>query len=126
MTGDKDMFLTLKKEINGPVSFRNDDSTKIIGRCIIKLGSKDAMEENFLLVEDMKQNLPSVSKMCNQGHKIMFDSEKCEIRKEGSCKLVTTTVRNPRNIYVLNEIGKKICFLGKYAKSWLRHKIMVT
>ena len=32
MTGDRDKFLTLKKEIYGSVSFGNDDSTKIIGK----------------------------------------------------------------------------------------------
>jgi hypothetical protein len=70
MTGDKNRFLTLKKERYGSVSFGNDNSTIIIGRCTIKLGSKDAMVENFLLVEDMKHNLLSVSQMCDQGHKL--------------------------------------------------------
>jgi hypothetical protein len=32
MTGDKDKFLTLRKERDGSVSFKNDDSTKIIGK----------------------------------------------------------------------------------------------
>jgi hypothetical protein len=32
----------------------------------------------------MKHNLLSVSKMCDQGHKVTFDSKKGEIRKEGS------------------------------------------
>jgi hypothetical protein len=124
MTGDKDKFLTLKKERDGSISFGNDNSAKIIGRGTIKLGSKDAREENVLLVEDMKHNLLSVSQMCDQGHRLMFDSEKCEIRKVGSGKLVATTVRTPSNIYVLNEIGKEICFLGKDDESWLWHRRM--
>jgi hypothetical protein len=32
MTGDRDKFLTLRKERYGSVSFANDDSTKIIGK----------------------------------------------------------------------------------------------
>jgi hypothetical protein len=32
MIGDKYKFLTLRKERDGPVSFGNDDSTKIIGK----------------------------------------------------------------------------------------------
>jgi hypothetical protein len=32
MTGDRDKFLTLRKERDGPVSFGNDDSVKIIGK----------------------------------------------------------------------------------------------
>jgi hypothetical protein len=113
MTGDKDKFLTLKKETNGLVSFWNDNSAKIIGKGTIKLGSKDATVENVLLVEDMKHNLLSVIQMCDQGHRLMFDLNKCEIRKEESGKLVATTVRTPSNIYVLIEIGKEICCLGK-------------
>jgi len=60
MTGDKDMFVTLKKERDGSILFGNDNSTKIIGKGIFKLGSKDAMAENVLLVENMKHNLLSV------------------------------------------------------------------
>ena len=32
MTGDRDKFLTLRKERDGSVSFENDDSAKIIGK----------------------------------------------------------------------------------------------
>jgi hypothetical protein len=124
MTGDMDRFLTLKKERDGSITFGNDNSTKIIGKGIVKLGSKDAKEENVLLIEDMKHNLLSVSQMCDQGHRLVFDSQKCEIRKEGSDKLVATAVRTPRNIYVLNEIGKEKCFLGKEDESWLWHRRM--
>jgi hypothetical protein len=84
MKGDKDTFLTLKKERDGSISFGNDDSAKIIGRGIVRLGNKNAKEENVLLVEDMKHNLLSVSQMCDQGNTLLFYSEKCQIRKEGS------------------------------------------
>jgi hypothetical protein len=113
MAGDKDRFITLKKERDGSISFGNDHSAKIIGRGIVNLRRKYAKEENVLFVEDMKQNLLCVSQVCDQGHTLLFDSEKCEIRKEGLGKLVTTTIRTPNNIYVLNEIGREICFLGK-------------
>jgi hypothetical protein len=83
MIGDRDRFLTLRKERDGSVSFENDDSTKIIGKGTIKIGNKNTKAENVLLVEDMKHNILSVSQMCDQGHKVTFDSQKCEIRKEG-------------------------------------------
>jgi hypothetical protein len=82
------------------------------------------MEENVLLVENMKHNMLSVSQMCDQGHTLLFNSKKCEIRKEGSGKLVATTIRTPNNIYILNEIGKERCCLGKENESWLWHKRM--
>jgi hypothetical protein len=97
---------------------------RIIGKGTVRIGNKDTKEENVLLVEDMKHNLLSVSQMCDQGHKLMFDSQKCEIRKEGSGKLVATTVRTSSNIYVLSEIGNEKCCLGKEDEVWLWHRRM--
>ena len=91
LTSDRDKFLTLQKERNGSVSFGNDNSTKIIGEGTIRIGNKNEKAQNVLLVEDIKHNLLSVSQMCDQGHKLTFESERCEIRKEGSGKLVGTT-----------------------------------
>jgi hypothetical protein len=67
----------------------------------------------------MKHNLLSVSQMCDQGHKVTFDSQKCEIRKEGSWKLIATVARTSSNIYVLSEIGNEKCCLGKEDEIWL-------
>jgi hypothetical protein len=72
----------------------------------------------------MKHNILSVSQMCDQGHKVTFNSQKCEIRKEGSGKLVATAARTSSNIYVLSEIGNEKCCLGKEDESWLWHRIM--
>jgi hypothetical protein len=66
MKGEKNKFLTLKNKQNGSVSFGNDNSTIIIGRCIVNIGSKDAKVENVLLVEDMKHTILRVSQMCDQ------------------------------------------------------------
>ena len=57
---------------DGPVSFEKGT---------FWIGNKNEKAENVLLVEDMKHNLLSVSQMCDQGHKVTFDSQKCEIRK---------------------------------------------
>jgi hypothetical protein len=81
MTGDRDRIFTLRKERYGSISFGNDDSTKIIGKGTVKIGNKNKKAENVLLVEDMKNNLLSVIKMCDQGHKVTFNSQKYEIRK---------------------------------------------
>jgi hypothetical protein len=47
MTCDKDEFLTLRKERDGPVSFENDDSSKIIGKDTIRIGNKNTKEKMF-------------------------------------------------------------------------------
>jgi hypothetical protein len=72
----------------------------------------------------MKHILLSVSQMCDQGHKVTFNSQKCEIRKEGSGKLIATAARTSSNIYVLSEIGNEKCFLGKEYEIWLWHRRM--
>jgi hypothetical protein len=119
MIGDRDKFLTLRKERDGSVSFGNDDSTKIMGKGTVIIGNKNTKEENVLLVEDMKHNLLSVIQMCDQVHKVTFNSQKCKIRKYGSGKLIATTGRTSSNIYVLSEIGNEKCCLGKEDESWL-------
>jgi hypothetical protein len=124
MTGDRDMFLTLRKERDGSFSFGNDDSTKIIGKGTIRIGNKNTKAENVLLVEYMKHNLISVIQMCDQGHKVTFDSQKCKIRKEGLGKLISTAARTSSNIYVLSEIGNEKCCLGKEDEIWLWHRRM--
>ena len=58
----------------------------------------------------MKHNILSVSQMCDQGHKVTFNSQKCDIRKEGSGKLVATSARTSSNIYVLSKIGNEKCY----------------
>jgi hypothetical protein len=55
--------------------------------------------------------------MCDQGHKVTFDSQKCEIRKEGSGKLVAIAARTSSNIYVLSEIENEKCCLEKEDES---------
>jgi hypothetical protein len=65
MIGDKDKFLTLRKERDGSVSFKNDDSTKIIGKGTVRIGNKNTKAENVLLIEDMKHNILSVIQMCD-------------------------------------------------------------
>jgi hypothetical protein len=81
MTSDEDKFITLRKERYGSISFGSDDLARIIGKGTTRIGNKDTKEENVLLVEYMKHNILSVSQMCDQGHTLMFDSQKSEIRK---------------------------------------------
>jgi hypothetical protein len=123
MTGDKYMFLTLRKERDGSVSFGNDDSTKIIGKGTVRIGNKNTKEENVLLVEDMKHNLISLIQMCDQVHKVTFDSQKCEIREKFSRKLIAIAARTSSNIYVLSEIGNEKCCLRKEDESCLYRRM---
>jgi hypothetical protein len=42
-----------------------------------------------------------------------------KLEKKGLGKLVDTVIRTLKNIYVLNEIGKEMCCLGKENEGWL-------
>jgi hypothetical protein len=123
MIGDKYKFLTLRTKKMDQSPSEMIIHPKSLEKVQSELGTR-MKEQNDLLVEDMKHNLLSVSQMCDQGHKLTFDSEKCEIRKEGSGKLVGTAARTSNKIYVLSEIGNEKCCLGKEDKIWLWHRIM--
>ena len=101
MTGDQDKFISLKRK-GGNVSFGDDSSTKILGEGVVEIGRKNVKAKNVLLVEDLKHNLPSVSKMCDQGYTLMLDSRKCKIRENNLGRLVATATRRPNNIYILD------------------------
>jgi hypothetical protein len=58
------------------VAFGNDSSAKILGKGVVEVGRKNVKEKNVLLVEDLKHNLLSASKMCDQGYTLMFESQR--------------------------------------------------
>lgn len=81
MTRDREKIVTFQKERDGTILFRNDSSTKILGKGTINIGIKDSVAKNVLLIENMNQNFLSVSQMCDQGHTLLYNSRKCKIRK---------------------------------------------
>ena len=103
------------------MSSGNDGSSNVIGEGTVTLGSKDALAKDVLLVENMNHNMLSVGQMCNQGHTMLFNSKKCEIREGKFGKIVATASRAPNDIYILDETPKG-CFLEKEDESWLWKK----
>ena len=103
---DIERNLSLKEKKDGTVSFGNDGSSDVIGSGTVTLGSKDSLANNFLLVENMNHNLLSVGQLCDQGHTILFNSTKCELRKGRYGEILATASRAPNNIYVLDEATK--------------------
>ena len=58
MIGNKNTFQSLQEKV-GIFMFGNDNSSKILGKGTISLGSKDASERNVILIENMRHNLLS-------------------------------------------------------------------
>ena len=77
--------------------------------------------ENVLLVENLKHNLLNVIQTCDQGHILIFDSQKHEIRKRDSGKLVVVAPRTSCNVYVLNTNDEEKCCMSQVYDSWLWH-----
>jgi hypothetical protein len=98
MIGNKDKFLNLKKQ-KGKVTFGDNTSGNILGKCIVNLG-KEKFKDLFL-VEKIKPSMLSVSQTYDQGHIYIFDSQKCEIRRMELGKLVGTTPRTHENVYII-------------------------
>jgi hypothetical protein len=65
IAGEKNKFLSLKKEKKGNVTFGDNVSTKIFGKETIILGNDRMKAKNVLLVENLKPNLLSVSQTCD-------------------------------------------------------------
>jgi hypothetical protein len=124
MTEDKSKFLNLKKKEKGSVTFGDNVSAIILGKGTVTLGNKKNKAENVLLVENLKPNLLSVIQTCDQGHILIFYSQKCEIRKEGSGKLVAIAPRTSSNVYILDIKEEEECYMSQVDESWLWHKRM--
>jgi hypothetical protein len=101
MNGDQDKFNNLKRK-GGNFSFVDDSSAKILGEGVVDLRRKNVKSKNVVLVEDLKHNILSVSKMCDQGYTLMFDLRKCNIRENNSGRSVATVTTIPNNIYILD------------------------
>lgn len=121
MTRNRNTFQALQAKTK-TVTFGNDNSSKTLGKGTVSVGNKDAAAKNVLLIENMKHNLLSVRQICDQGHVLTFTSKDYKIRKKESGKLVATTSRTPNNIYMLDEIKKERCYLGREDESWLWHR----
>jgi len=119
MTRDQDKFLSLKRKEKWRVTFGDNVSAKILGKGTVSLGNNRTKAKNVLLVENLKPNLLSVSQTCDQGHILIFDSQKCEIRKEDSGKLVVVAQRTSRDLYILNTEEEEIFCMFQIYESWL-------
>ena len=60
MTRNKNTFKKLQEK-NVTITFGNDNSSKVLGKGTVTLGSKDVAAKDVLLIENRRHNLLSVS-----------------------------------------------------------------
>jgi hypothetical protein len=84
MIGDKDKFLSISKRKIGNVTFGNDEPGKIKGKGMVILSNGKGKTQDVLLLDGLKHNFLSVSRMCDRGCEVMFTSKDCNIKSVNS------------------------------------------
>jgi len=93
MTRDKSKFLTLSENKSGNVIFGNDALGKIKGKGMVSLSNGKGKAQNVLFVDGLKNNLLSVSQVCDQGCEVVFTYKYCKIKVVNSGQLVAKEIR---------------------------------
>jgi hypothetical protein len=93
MTGDKGKFLTLSENKSGNVNFGNDAPRKIKGKGMVSLSNGKGKYQDVLFVDGLKNNLLSVSQVCDKGCEGVFTSKYCKINSLNSGQLVAKGIR---------------------------------
>ena len=127
MTGDEDQFTSLEVKKGGMVTFGDNAKDKIIGIRKVPITSSFHIE-NVLFVEGLKQNLLSISQLCDKNFNISFKSSICYVTCPITNDIIFNRYRN-ENIYVIDlcniNINKQQCSVANNANSnessWLWH-----
>ena len=123
MTGDSSKFTHISPKKSGHVTYGDNNKGRILG--IGKIGTNSSKSiENVLLVEGLKQNLLSVSQLCDKGYLVSFDSKKCliEHKNDTNIKHIGYRVNNVYMIDLSQKLDNNKCFLSKDDDPWLWHK----
>ena len=119
-------FMLKRTKINGKsgdVSFGDDGTARIIGKGTVSLKGR-AKAQNVLYVQGLKHDLLSVEQICDSDYNIVFYAHGCEIRRNGSKRIVGRGTRTPGNVYILEEIQGENCYVGRTDENRLWHKIL--
>ena len=103
------------------MTFGNDAPGKIRGKGIVSLSNGRSKAEDVLFVDCLKNNLLSVSQICDRGCDVTFTTNNCKINTINTWELIAKGVRTENNVYVLKE-DKEKCHLSKFDESWLWHR----
>jgi hypothetical protein len=107
MTGTKSKFLSLKENKSGSVTFGTDAPGKIIGKVIVSLSNGRRKAQDVLFVDGLKNNLLSVSHICDRGCEVTFTTKNCKIKTVNTGELLAKGVGTKNNVYILKEDKEK-------------------
>jgi hypothetical protein len=121
MTADKSKFVSLKENKSGSVTFGNDAPGKTRGKGLVSLSSGIRKSQDVLFVDGLKNNILSVSQICDKKCEVTFTAKNCKINIVNIRELLAKGVRTENNVYVLKE-DKEKCHLRKIDESWFWKK----
>ena len=98
MTGDCTLLSSFKRKEGGQVTFGDNSKGNILGYGIVGNISSPSIE-NVQLVDNLKHNLLSISKLCDKGYRKIFDSSSYKIEDPTSNRLIFMGSRNDNVLY---------------------------
>lgn len=120
MIGDRSLFSNYVERHEGSVTFDDGSSIKIVGK-----GTIDAPRipklRYVLYVEDLKQNLLSISQICD-GYAFNFSKDYCEIKDRKSEKVLMRGIQTSDNCYIIESINLNACFISHTCETDLWHQ----
>jgi hypothetical protein len=120
MIGEKSMFLSLKENKSGSLTFGNDAPGKIRGKGQVILSNGRIKAQDVLFFDGLKHNILSLSQICDRGCEVTFTANNCKIKTVNTREFLAKGVRTENNVYVLKE-DKEKCHSSKFDESWLWH-----
>ncbi|CAN1215305.1 hypothetical protein LINPERPRIM_LOCUS159 [Linum perenne] len=99
MTGDDRLFSSLKLKKGGKVTFGDNKKVRILGQGSIG-SAPNPVFNNVLLVQNLKHNLLSISQLCGNLNKVIFEPTCCKIIRISDNKLLFSGKRQD-NIYIM-------------------------
>ncbi|CAN1339431.1 Retrovirus-related Pol polyprotein from transposon TNT 1-94 [Linum perenne] len=100
MTGDKRNFSFLEEKQGGKVTFGDNNKSRIMGKGIVGKAS-DPIFHNVLFVPNLKHNLLSISQLCGNSNRVIFEADSCVVERISDAKILFTGSRNG-NVYSIN------------------------
>src|SRR5436189_3773027 len=106
MTGKINMLSSLQHKDDGLVTFGDNNQCKVIAIGNVCQG-KNPLIENILLVDGLKHNLLSISQLCDNCYKVLFDKNACHLYDIDMTNIIAKGYRK-NNIYMINMSLKEI------------------
>ena len=124
MTENKEKFINLIIKDVDKVIFRGKEKGKIIRQRKVSEDPSCSVDD-ILLVERLNYNLLSISQLCDKGHRVIFEFNKCKIVDILSNK-VKFVGQRINDVYIIDLNCSKtenMCLMAnKNTVSWLWHK----